>query len=299
MPVLTKDIPPTSACPPPVAPTPSGAPRTITLPAVIRKGLYEDTLLDLGGFAEDLSNLCDAIYSPEGAVKIAQAISNFDSFRRVLDELEWKPDGGAIDVEVTDDLRDAMQSNLRHEIQAVEGAQEDLSKVPTDVTRKRDLHKKQSVLVQTRQVCEQIAFPTLVLDAVQREHLYDYVTRRYVMEGESMERQEATTTEVRTTGARIAIMAALVELIEGHRKTLAGIDLDGLDWLLDQMQKETEECIEDDKNSIEKVKTGDAGFRMEGESIADAIIKNEQILAKDYAALEFAVWMREQVKGAR
>ncbi|HTA98691.1 MAG TPA: hypothetical protein VK730_13745 [Solirubrobacteraceae bacterium] len=281
------------------APTPSGLKRTITLPAVIRKGLYEDTLLDLGGFAEDLSNLCDSIYSPKHAIELAGAIGNFDSFRRVLDALDWKPDGGEIEVEVTDDLRDAMHNNLRHEIQSVEGAQEDLDKVPTELSRKRHLHKKQAILVQVKEVCEQIAFPTVVLDAQQREHLHDYLTRRYVMEGESMERQETTVAEVNTTGTRLAVLAALVELAEGVRKSLAGIDLDSLDWLLAALEKETAEVLDDDRDQIEKVKTGNADYRVEGMSVEDMLAQCEGILAKDEGGLAFVRWMREQVKEAR
>ena len=153
--------------------------------------------------------------------------------------------------------------------------------------------------MQVKDVCEQIAFPSIILDAEQRAHLDDYLTRRYVMEGESMERQGVTTGEVKTTGERLAIMAALVELAEGGRKTLAGVDLDGLDWLLSAMQKETQEVIEDDENSTEKIRTGGPDYRMDGETLEDALTKNQEFIDKDKTALAFILWMQEQVKEAR
>lgn len=123
----------------------AGTSRRVAITTKLRRVLYEDAMLDLGGVADTLSNLIGALDSPKYRKDVADRMSEFNSIQRVLDALEWAPDGGPLEIDATDDLQSVVYTSIRHQKHAVEGTQGDLKNDPANRKLQRSLRENKAV----------------------------------------------------------------------------------------------------------------------------------------------------------
>jgi hypothetical protein len=271
--------------------------RRITIPAAIRPRVYQDALDDLGPVCDDLFGIASNLDSPEQRERLAELIGSFDSARSVLDALEWIPDGGDIDIEgvTVEALLTVLRGGRDSLIESIWSARKELDERPKDHTRVEHLRRVEAEFDSIASLLGELECPPLNLTDEQRAMLATIATRGYRIEGESIDGKAETLEAMRGLMARFGIFAALAELAEGTRDSLHGLDLALLDTMLAEFEKVCEETIDDDKNAIERTKTGDPGWRQQDSTVEQEVAKHEKLLAEDEAELVFVRWLRERV----
>lgn len=134
----------------------AGLSRRVAINTKLRSILYEDAMLDIAGVAEVLSNLIGAINSPKYRKDVADRMDEFNSIQRVLDALDWAPDGGPLEIDATDDLRSVVYTSIRHQKHAVEGAQDDLKNHPDDKKLQRSVRENRAVYTEVVELHDEL-----------------------------------------------------------------------------------------------------------------------------------------------